>query len=518
LTARASRIMGGASVGALAAGLVLTLRALPLEPTLARVDESAGRGLVGMAAFGGAYVVAALLLVPGSAMTLAAGAVFGLVRGVAVVSAASTTAAALAFLVARHGGRRFVERAARRYRTFRAVDRAIAEGGWKVVGLLRLSPAMPFSVENYLFGLTAVRFWPYVLSSWAFMLPGTILYVALGRAGRAAAAGSHPTAEWLLLGAGLAATAAVTAQLTRLARRALARQDAVDAWSPDVGESPPAILPRWLPIVSILALAIGGWAHFNQAQLHSLAGPGPVFSEEAYAASTAGAPFDHSAFDALLARHVAEGGFVDYEGLRRDSAQLDGYLARLAAAPFERLSRDEKLALLVDAYNAFTLRLILDRWPIASIKDIPSGERWRARRWKLAGRVLSLDQLEQEEIRPRFREPRIHFALVCAARGCPPLRREVYVGSRIDEQLEDQARYVHTHDRWLRWDADHESVHLTELYKWYRTDFERDTGSVLAFVGRYSPPVQAALAAGRSPRVGFIPYDWSLNGKAGSDD
>ena len=210
----------------LAAG-VLLLRALPLEAALQRLEDmTRALGWLGPVAYGAAYVVAAVSFVPGSALTLGAGALFGPWLGLAVVSLASTTAAAVAFLIARHLARRRVESLARSYPRFQAVDRAIAEGGWKVVALLRLSPAMPFSAGNYLFGLTAVRFWPYVLTSWVFMLPGTFLYVYLGHAGRVAASGGQRTpAEWALLGAGLLATVAVTAYVTRLARQGMAKQD-----------------------------------------------------------------------------------------------------------------------------------------------------------------------------------------------------------------------------------------------------------------------------------------------------
>ena len=271
---------------------------------------------------------------------------------------------------------------------------------------------------------------------------------------------------------------------------------------------------RLYGVVGNGALGLGAWAHTNTDRLRSLAGPPLVIQVEAHAAGREAPPFDHSALATSLERHVREGGAVDYEGLRGDTEALDGYLTALATAPFAALGRDEKLALLINAYNAFTLRLILDHWPLSSIKDIPSGQRWDARRWRLAGRTLSLNQIEHQEIRPKFREPRIHFALVCAARGCPPLRREAYVGARLAEQLEDQARYVHAHDRWFRWDPATGTAHLTELYRWYGGDFEQAEGSVLRFVGRYSPGVRAALEAGGQPRTRWISYDWSLNGKA----
>lgn len=118
-----------------------------------------------------------------------------------------------------------------------------------------------------------------------------------------------------------------------------------------------------------------------------------------------GRSFDHARFDSLLRGHVDGAGLVDYAGLARESAALDAYLASLASAPFEERGREEELALLINAYNAFTLRLILDHRPVASIKDIPSGKRWDDRRWTLAGGTMSLDQIDYERIRAAFREP-----------------------------------------------------------------------------------------------------------------
>jgi hypothetical protein len=164
-----------------------------------------------------------------------------------------------------------------------------------------------------------------------------------------------------------------------------------------------------------------------------------------------------------------------------------------------------------NAYNAFTLRLILDHCPVASIRDIPEDQRWKHVRWTLAGARWSLDQIEHDEIRPKFAEPRIHFALVCAAIGCPPLRTEAYVGERLDEQLAAQTQYVHTHDRWLRYDAGTNELHLTPLYDWYGQDFRPLAPSVMHYAARFVPPLQAALASGRRPALRWLHYDWRLN-------
>jgi uncharacterized membrane protein YdjX (TVP38/TMEM64 family) len=222
------------AVALIAVGGIIATRTASLADLMEALARfSAAGGMEGRALFVGVYVLASLLFVPGSAITLVAGGLFGLFEGLVLVSLASTTAAALAFLVARHLARGRVERMARRHPRFRAVDRAIADGGWRVVALLRLSPAVPFSIGNYLFGLTALRFWPYVATSWAFMLPGTLLYVYLGHVGRAgleaAAEGRTRTpAEWALLGVGLVATVALTLYLTHLARRRLAQCGAVE--------------------------------------------------------------------------------------------------------------------------------------------------------------------------------------------------------------------------------------------------------------------------------------------------
>jgi uncharacterized membrane protein YdjX (TVP38/TMEM64 family) len=149
--------------------------------------------------------------------------VFGLGWGTVVASASATATAAAAFLVTRYLARDRVARLARRHDKFAAIDEAVGNKGWTVVALLRLSPLVPFSLSNYLYGLTAIAFWPYLLASWLAMLPGTVLYVYLGAAGRAVAGGTRKQSpwEWALLAAGLVATVVVTVVLTRAARKEL---------------------------------------------------------------------------------------------------------------------------------------------------------------------------------------------------------------------------------------------------------------------------------------------------------
>lgn len=509
------------SIGVIVVGLILIARLLPLENGVRWLTDQVHRlGAWGPIVFALGYIVAAILFVPGLALTLAAGAIFGLLWGTVIVSIASTVAAALAFLIGRYVARGAVARLSSQYPKFRAIDRAIGEGGWKVIALLRLSPAIPYSVGNYLYGLTAIRFWPYVLASWLFMLPGTFMYVYLGYLGRTSVAGAGRTwGQWALLIVGLVATVAVTVYVTYLARKAM-RGHIADTAKETSGNGeklvshPPRIRGAVISaILAIVVVAATACSYMNQSKIRSLFGPPGVKLREAYQEKPNGPTFDHAAYDELVKKYVAEGGWVDYEGLRGDSGKLDRYLASLADAPFDELGRDEKLALLINGYNAFTLRLILDHYPLKSIKDIPSAKRWDDQRWKLGGHTWSLNQIEHEQIRPKFKEPRVHFALVCAAIGCPPLRSEAYVGSRINEQLDDQARYVHSHDRWFKFEPDKNVVHLTSLYKWYGSDFEQVAGSVLKFAARYSPELKKALDADKEPKVEWLDYDWTLNSK-----
>jgi uncharacterized membrane protein YdjX (TVP38/TMEM64 family) len=189
----------------------------------AALASMARLGVAGELLFVLVYIVGCVLLVPGAALTLGAGAVFGLAKGFVLVSAASTLGALAAFLVGRHGLRGWVEGKLSGDARFRELDEAVARSGWKMVLLVRLSPVIPFNLLNYALGLTRIPAVPYALASWAGMLPGTFLYVWLGAtAGELAAGPREKTpAEWALWGMGLAATAAVSVALAQAARRAM---------------------------------------------------------------------------------------------------------------------------------------------------------------------------------------------------------------------------------------------------------------------------------------------------------
>lgn len=216
---RRSTTIRWVSIAILLASLVTLTRVLPmgLVMELARggIEDL---GIWGPLALAALYVLATLLFVPGSLLTLAAGAVYGLMLGTVIVSLSSTLGAALAFLIARHAARDRVREMIRQSPKLAAVDAAIGQQGWKIVALLRLSPAVPFNLQNYLYGVTAIRFWPCVLVSWVAMLPGTFLYVYIGSLGHSVATGRQTSpAEWALRGVGLIATILGTIYLARLA-------------------------------------------------------------------------------------------------------------------------------------------------------------------------------------------------------------------------------------------------------------------------------------------------------------
>lgn len=204
-------------------------------------------------------------------------------------------------------------------------------------------------------------------------------------------------------------------------------------------------------------------------------------------------------------------GRVDYAGLKSDRGGLDAWLDSAAAVPekeFDAWPREARLAFLVNVYNAATLRLIVDHYPVASIRKI--GPFWDPKApWhqpvvRLFGRTMTLDDLEQGLIRSKYKEPRVHFALVCAAKGCPPLRSEPYEGARLSAQLDDQARTFLSQKAKNDASSSGKTAYLSPIFKWYMEDFGGRKASVLAFVKKWLP-VETDWD------VAWTDYDWSLN-------
>jgi len=236
------------------------------------------------------------------------------------------------------------------------------------------------------------------------------------------------------------------------------------------------------------------------------------------AARAAGFDRSHAAYDALLKRHAAD-GFVDYGGLRRDSKELDAYLDALAAVSkgeFDAWGEPDRLAFLINLYNAQTLRLILDHYgKIESIKDIGSLFKgpWDLKSVRLFGEKRTLNEIENETIRKLYKEPRAHFALVCASIGCPPLREEAYTAARLDAQLKDQGRRFMAASEKNRYDFAGKTLYLSPIFKWFKGDFTAESGSVVAFVLPYLPTEASRrlLKDRAGVRIRYTEYDWKLN-------
>lgn len=240
----------------------------------------------------------------------------------------------------------------------------------------------------------------------------------------------------------------------------------------------------------------------------------------------------HAAWTTLLERHVRwnpEGTAttVDYAGFARDRAALQAYLDALSAVPradFDRWPADQRTAFLLNAYNAFTVELVLGAWPnLESIKDLGSLLRspWKRRFFVLLGEERHLDDVEHGLLRgaPGFDEPRIHFAVNCASIGCPALRPEAYVAARLDAQLDDQTRRFLRDRTRNRFDVASNTLIVSRIFDWYAEDFERGPGgtrSVAGFLAAYAdelaatPEARARIARG-TVTLDYSDYDWTIN-------
>ncbi|MBC7693801.1 MAG: DUF547 domain-containing protein [Methylotenera sp.] len=228
--------------------------------------------------------------------------------------------------------------------------------------------------------------------------------------------------------------------------------------------------------------------------------------------------FDHShaAFKALLEKNSTTQGshtIVKYTELKANPAALNAYLKTLEdlkKEDFDRFTLDQKLTFWINAYNAFTIKLIVDHLPLKSIKDI--GKPWKMEFFTLLGTQRSLDQVEHDIIRKDFQEPRVHLALVCASKGCPALKG--YAAEQLEQQLESVTRVFLQDPERNRHDAAKKTIRIGKIFDWYGDDFKRKFGSVQNFVAPRmgKTPAEIAEIASKDTDVEYNDYDWSLNG------
>jgi hypothetical protein len=254
--------------------------------------------------------------------------------------------------------------------------------------------------------------------------------------------------------------------------------------------------------------------------------------------------FDHATFDSLLAFYVHDSR-VDYAALKVESELLDNYLEEIAAVAegeFAAWPEAQQIAYLINAYNAYVLQTVIEHYPIEGssfFKKLTSPKRFSfpensirhidgvfdGIEHRVAGQQMTLDGIEHGMLRAKYEEPRIHFALVCAALSCPPLREEAYRGDSLDEQLEDQGRRFLNDPRLNRFEPERGQVHLSKIFDWFGEDFEEFAGDsgyqgdvringVLNFVSSYLMDRVVTFLESGEYRVQFESYDWTLNDQA----
>lgn len=245
---------------------------------------------------------------------------------------------------------------------------------------------------------------------------------------------------------------------------------------------------------------------------------------------------NHRLWDQVLKKNVHQ-GLVDYQTLKANPRSFEAYLKELESvrpSDYEAWSRRDKIAFWLNAYNALTIKAILDHYPIKpswlglalypknSIRQIPGV--WDKLTWRAAGRVVTLNDIEHKILRAEFREPRLHMALVCASIGCPALREEAFTGKKLESQLEEQTRSFLASSARFRIDRESRRVYLSPIFQWFGQDFiEKDTPSEglaaslaaekasLNFISRYLKDEDSRWLAAGKYHVKYLDYDWSLN-------
>jgi hypothetical protein len=223
-------------------------------------------------------------------------------------------------------------------------------------------------------------------------------------------------------------------------------------------------------------------------------------------------PPSHDGFTQLLKKNVTNAGKVNYKGFIKDSIEFNKYLKQLSDHPPQKnWSKNDQMAYWINAYNAFTIKLIMRYYPVKSIKDIGSSIQipfvntpWDIKFITIGKDKLDLNNIEHGILRKKFNDPRIHVVLVCASKSCPVLLNEAYEGAKLEDQFTKQAKTFLSDP--FRNKVNKSSPELSMIFKWYSMDFNKDGNTVVDFVNRYAP-VKIAPSA----KISYLEYDWTLN-------
>ena len=441
------------------------------------------------------YATATALAVPGTILTLGGGAIFGFWWGTLFNFTAANIGANAAFMIARVLGRDGVRHlAGSDSGALEKLDNVVRRHGFQGLLTLRLIPLVPFNALNFGSGLMPLKWRSYAMATLIGILPGTAVYTFFADA---LLQGSQEASRDALIrvfvaGLLLISLSFLPALLKRLGVR----------------------LPGMSAVVLLAALASGFAGTGNAAAQAPFSGKLP----------------DHQAFTAVLAPVVAAPPLVDYARLADDRSGLDAYIAALDAtdpAALRAASPDARLAFWINAYNACMLKRVTDHYPIRragglqritnAVAGRPANSVWQipdvftGDHCPVAGSVRSQDEIEHEIIRP-MGDPRIHFAINCAARSCPPLVAEAYDASTLDSQLDARVRaFVNDPAQFaVAARGGRRTVRVNIVLDWFKEDFGGREG-IRPFLARYTSRSDAVALEDPDTGLEFIDYDWTLN-------
>ena len=424
------------------------------------------------------YAGATALAIPGTILTLAGGALFGFFWGTVFNTIAANIGASMAFVVARFLGREGVERLSGR--RLERLDEATKEHGFQGLLLLRLVPLVPFNALNFGSGLTALRWRTYALATLIGIFPGTVVYTMF--------------ADALLQGS------------QEASREALIRVLVAGGLLVFLSFLPKIMKKLNIKVPGLSAMLLGA-----------------LLIPSGLSAQRSAALPDHAEFSAVL-EQVVKNPLVDYAALKADRRGLDLYLQRLGETDLEALaaaSRSARLAFWINAYNACMLQRVIDHYPIQkntgllsratnAILDRPDNSVWQiadvfsGEHCRVAGAERSQDHIEHEIIRP-MGDPRIHFAVNCAAMSCPPLQTWAFTADELDEQLDGIVRAFMAKP--VHFDLEAGVLRLNKVLDWYGDDFG-GTDGLRDFFASY---LEGEAWVGQDTRIEFFEYDWTLN-------
>jgi len=227
-----------------------------------------------------------------------------------------------------------------------------------------------------------------------------------------------------------------------------------------------------------------------------------VASEKEIVEKTAPVAFSHDAWNTLAQKHISSTGKVNYKGFKADIAAFDAYLKSLADNPVQNSwSRGKKMAYWINAYNAFTIKLIVDNYPVKKITDLEGGKPWDKKWIKLGGKTYSLNNIEHDILRPQFKDARIHFAVNCAAQSCPPVWNKAWTEKNLNGQLERSTKAFVNNSKYNAVGGN--EANISKIFEWYAVDFG---DNIITYLNKYA---NTKVATGTA--VKYKEYNWALN-------